>query len=297
MTAQVQALGCEACGGKARLLRHSYRWDFDVRKCRSCRSVFVPGGPPATVAPVDDAADEPVDIDWDGYVAMTRDDHALRVEVLGHLGELVPGERPQLFDVGAGAGHFLTMAEEHGFEASGNDISATAVTYAKDINGITLSSEPLDAQPPGSVDIITMWCVVAHVDDARQFLAEAFAMLRPGGVLFLRTPRWCAIDTSGVALDRMTRGRWNGLIERRVNPAHLRLYSAAGLSALLEDVGFAEVDATPAVHYGSTTEFLVHKDGPLRIFKPATRLLDAMIEHEWAPRNALMVYARRPDAV
>ncbi len=33
------------------------------------------------------------------------------------------------------------------------------------------------------------------------------------------------------------------------------------------------------------------------MLKPATKLIDGLIERHWAPRNALMVYARRPDAV
>jgi SAM-dependent methyltransferase len=298
MTTQVEPLVCEACGSTAKQLRHSDHWDFDVARCRSCGTGFVPGLVPSVAAPVvEEPAGEPKDIDWEGYVAVTRDDHKLRVQVLDRLKKALPGARPKLFDVGAGSGHFLVMAQEAGFEAAGNDVSLSAVAYVDKTHGIKLSSELLDAQPASSVDAITMWCVVAHVDDAREFLSEAFAMLRPGGVLFLRTPRWCALDTTGIRLAKVSRGRWHGLIDRRVTRGHLRLYSAEGLSTLLEEVGFAEVEATAAVHYGSTTDFLLPKQGPMRMVKPATRLIDAMIERSWAPRNALMVYARRPDAV
>ena len=40
----------------------------------------------------------------------------------------------------------------------------------------------------GSVDAVTALAVLEHVDDPRQFVAEAYRILRPGGVCVMTTP-------------------------------------------------------------------------------------------------------------
>ena len=285
---------CEVCHStRVSLLRHSGRWDFDVVRCDECRMVFV-AGQDAARAEIATRDDDPVD--WDGYVSVLRGDAPLRQEVLRTLRGRFPADAtPVLFDVGAGTGEFLLQARQHGFTVTGNELSAGAIHYAQDRHGLTLSPLMLADQPPESVDVITMWCVLAHVADPRAFLSDALAMLRPHGVLFLRTPRWCLIDRVGTTLDRATRGRAPHLADRRVFPGPGHMFGAANLSALLSEVGYTDVTATPTCHYTLDTDtYLNGTGGVLRGLRPYARAVDRMVEHNLMPRNALLAYARRP---
>ncbi|MCU1658464.1 MAG: hypothetical protein JWO57_3120, partial [Pseudonocardiales bacterium] len=162
--------------------------------------------------------------------------------------------------------------------------------------GVTISPLMLDEQPPSSVDAITMWCVVAHVNDPETFLREAFAMLRPGGVLFLRTPRWCVIDTVGTAATRLTQGRASRLADRRVTTGHMHLFNARNMTTLLESIGYTDVVAEPTCHYPlSTDAYLTSTGVAAGVAKGLAQGLDKLIDREWFVRNTLMVYARRSE--
>ncbi|MCU1659154.1 MAG: hypothetical protein JWO57_3810, partial [Pseudonocardiales bacterium] len=129
MTAQLaQPRACEACGSKrVRLLRHSTFWSFDVGRCPDCKMVFVLDPPPFQGEPeyVEGA-------DWEAYVDSLRGDDELRVRVLRRLRGLVDRHdaSPRLFDVGAGVGDFVALAQQHGFDAGGNDISSRGIRHA-----------------------------------------------------------------------------------------------------------------------------------------------------------------------
>src|SRR6185312_1616576 len=133
--------------------------------------------------------------------------------------------------------------------------------FARENYGREVSVAPLAEQPPQSVDAVTMWCVLAHVPDPLEFLREARAMLRPGGVLFLRTPRWCAIDTVGIAAARATNERVTGLAERRVTQSHMHFYNRTSLALQLRLAGFTDVTVESRCHYPFVTSGYLHTIG------------------------------------
>lgn len=288
----VVARACEVCGSeRVGLLRHSDVWAFDVGRCPDCSMVFVLDPPPP--AAVEGAYIEGGDCT--PYVDIQRADDKVRPRVLDRIQELLgPGEH-RLFDVGAGVGDFLMQAREHGFVVSGNEISPVAIDYTRDRHGLELSPLMLDEQPPSSVDAVTMWCVLAHVNDPEAMLRDILAMLRPGGVLFLRTPRWCVIDTVGTSVDRVSRGRWSGLADRRVSTGHMHLYSAENMTRLLHKVGYTDVEALPACHFPLSTDAYLGSSGPVgKALSGLSRGFDALIQRDRFVRNTLLVYARRP---
>jgi hypothetical protein len=188
------------------------------------------------------------------------------------------------------------MARRRGFEVAGNELSQTALVQAADKYGIELSPLMIEDQPDAAFDAITMWCVIAHVPDSEAMLRAACAKLRPGGALFLRTPRWCAVDSTGFALDRISRGRMPELADRRVFPGHWRMFNARSLSAVMRKAGFVDVEATPSWHYSLKSEVLISgTGGPMNVFRRSAGVLGWMIQKRWAPRNVLLVYGRRAE--
>ncbi len=294
MTATLTTTRCRTCGSDdVRVLRHSDAYGFDVGRCKRCRMVWVLNAPEA-----DQVEERYVGgTDCTPYVELHRAEDPGRDAVLEHLLRLAPhapGQRPLLFDVGAGVGEFLLDARAAGFDVAGNEISPKAIETARELHGVELSPLMIGDQPAESADVLTMWCVLAHVPDPAQFVREAFAMLRPGGILFIRTPRWCTIDRVGFGAARATGGRWTKVADRRITPAHLHLFHDRALRTLLSDAGFVDVDLQPSCHYPFATEAYLGAVLPAPVATRAARGVDRLIDERRFIRNANFAFARRP---
>ena len=88
----------------------------------------------------------------------------------------------------------------------------------------TLADAPLDGR---SFDAVIMRNVIEHVPDPKGDLERAATLLRPGGVLVLRTDNVASLDA------RLFRSLWYGYDF----PRHLTLFSPATLTAYVEAVG------------------------------------------------------------
>jgi SAM-dependent methyltransferase len=105
------------------------------------------------------------------------------------LAEKTQGRR--LLDFGGGVGHFAKLAMQRGWDAYSFDISEAATAEASVTLGSHRAFKTLDDLVPDSpYDVVTLWCVVAHVDDPRTLLEGAVKLLRPGGYLWVTTPNF-----------------------------------------------------------------------------------------------------------
>jgi len=94
-----------------------------------------------------------------------------------------------LVDVGCGGGAFLRHCRERGWSAIGFDPSVQAVAYARE-HGLEAYAEkwPPCSLPDESADAVTLINVLDHLRDPFGVLGEAWRILRPGGVLYIRVP-------------------------------------------------------------------------------------------------------------
>jgi 2-polyprenyl-3-methyl-5-hydroxy-6-metoxy-1,4-benzoquinol methylase len=234
------------------------------------------------------------------YVAAQRVEDLKRrhMETIDRLTKLLPYPVPDctLFDVGAGAGGFLALARAAGFRVQGNEISKPAAQECFRRHGISLTNGSLGGELGESrFEAVTMWCVLAHVSDPRQLLTDALRLLKPGGMLYFHTPRWCAIDLAGLAAIRISRGRIYQITERRVNAAHLRLYDHRNLRRLLAGIGFDVVDMRAIAGYSlQAASYLGSLGVPGRLARPTAYALDNLIKNDLCIRNTLDVYVRKP---
>lgn len=200
-----------------------------------------------------------------------------------------------LYDIGAGDGHFLSVARERGYDVRGNDLFEAAVQIAKeqydvaidvgDISGLTL--------PPQ--DALTLWCVIAHVEDPAALLRNCHDALRPGGVLFLQTPHRCAVDTAALRLLDATGGRVSRWVDRRIAEHHWILHTATSLKAALEAAGFTDVQTVPKARYSLAADpYLRSLGAPPGLARTAGKAADKAIDRGLAPRIVIDAYARRP---
>jgi SAM-dependent methyltransferase len=289
---------CEACGSPrlAPLLAASGDRG-EVGRCADCGlvSVLEPPPPQLLAGLYDDPAE------YRRYIAAQRTDGLRRrhAEVLDRLTGLVsrPGRTPALFDVGAGRGDFLDLARRRGFRVAGNELSAAAADLCAATYGIELTVGDLGGVPgAGSFDAVTMWCVLAHVPDPARLLTDTLRLLRPGGVLYLHTPRWCGLDTAGRLAARLSAGRLSQVSDRRVNSAHLRLFGRRSMTALARSCGFEPVAVTPTAAWSLVADAYLDSMGvPGGVRRVAAPALDRLVGRGAGVRNVLDVYLRRPE--
>lgn len=134
-----------------------------------------------------------------------------------------------LLDVGAGRGRFVASARAAGWDARGIEPSRRSSAAHVAPVGI----EEADVEP-GSLDAITLWHVLEHVDDPAQALERLHGWLKPGGVLLVGVPNLDSVQA------RIGGPRWYHLDL----PRHRTHFTARGLEALLDRTGYdvAEVE-------------------------------------------------------
>jgi 2-polyprenyl-3-methyl-5-hydroxy-6-metoxy-1,4-benzoquinol methylase len=95
-----------------------------------------------------------------------------------------------LFDLGAGWGHFMLAAKELGYHTTGIEIAEQPYLYC--VNDLKLPVEHVDffeLDPALKYDIITMWDVLEHIDRADDFLKKCNVHTKADGYLFLQVPQ------------------------------------------------------------------------------------------------------------
>lgn len=201
-----------------------------------------------------------------------------------------------LYDVGAGDGSYLKLAQdEFGLKVTGNEVEQAATVIAQERNGIGLEYGELSALGHDQeFDAATLWCVLAHVEDGDGLLGDVRTLLRPGGVLFLQTPRWSGGDAAASLLQRASSGRASRLVDRRLAGHHWVLHTKESVRRQLERVGYEVLEVIPQVRYTlSSTAYLESLHVPRSMQPAGAWLMDQAIEKRMFPRIVLDVYARR----
>ena len=131
----------------------------------------------------------------------------------------------RLLDAGAGRGRFVAAARAAGWESEGLEPSARGVAAARATYGVTLTQAGIGdaAVAPASLDAVTLWHVLEHVEDPAAAIARVREWLRPGGVLLLGAPNLASLQAT------LAGPRWYHLDL----PRHRTHFTATGLRTLL----------------------------------------------------------------
>jgi SAM-dependent methyltransferase len=159
--------------------------------------------------------------------------HSFDRQRLAFVRALIPPPA-RLLDAGAGRGRFVLAAQAAGYEASGIEPSVRGSSAAAGLGAAVLPAS-IEAAPiePGSVDAVTLWHVLEHLDHPGDALTAIGSWLRPAGGLVVGVPNLASLQA------RLGGARWYHLDV----PRHRVHFTVAGLHALLERSGF-EVVAT-----------------------------------------------------
>jgi SAM-dependent methyltransferase len=208
-------------------LRHTA---FGLRVCTRCGTAVTVGEAPASL--YETGAYSP------GRPRLHRlAQPALRAFDRRRLALLAPlvGPPARLLDVGAGKGRFVAAALAAGYEASGIEPSARGTDAAAEIGApVTRATIDLAAIGAATLDAVTLWHVLEHLDDPAAALRRIAGWLRPGGALLVGVPNYAGVQA------RIGGGRWYHLDV----PRHRVHYTPAGLTMLLRAHDFEPVRAT-----------------------------------------------------
>jgi 2-polyprenyl-3-methyl-5-hydroxy-6-metoxy-1,4-benzoquinol methylase len=145
-----------------------------------------------------------------------------------------------LLDVGCGLGTFLGVARDAGWRVQGLDISPFAAKTVKEKMGIDVFNGSLVDAPwtDQSFDVITFWDSIEHVDNPKQYLEKARALLKPDGVLLIATDNF---DCFGCDIARLSYALTGGLLtyamKRFYIPYNATYFTEEQFRALVQSCG------------------------------------------------------------
>ena len=151
-------------------------------------------------------------------------------------------------DIGAGAGVFAHLLSEAGALVQGIEPQGIFREFAQRKFGLALHAETIDAPHwqqdcVGFFDVVTLWDVFEHVNFPVETLQSAYNVLKPGGWLFLDTPRRDALFYRASEWSyRMSSGTNPLLLESLYSPRpfrHKQLFTRRQLLDLMGKIGFS----------------------------------------------------------
>lgn len=96
----------------------------------------------------------------------------------------------KLFDIGCGFGHFLFTGKQLGYAVTGAEMSKANIEYIRsNFDFPVFDGNLLDVKEDEKYDIMTLWDVLEHMDEADKIVAKVSRMLVPGGHLFIQVPQ------------------------------------------------------------------------------------------------------------
>ena len=191
---------CPLCGGNDSILymKVPVRSDqlgkfpldvWDLLRCKSCGMIYIHPTPDLqtlnTMYSFQNSVDRAFVQDWFIDGAFLHKEHWRRMlDVIAHY---VPTGR--LLDIGCGAGTFLTIARERGYQVMGQEVTPFFIDFCRNQHGLDiLAGEVKDlGLPSESFDVITLFDVIEHVLEPNELIEQSFHLLKPGGILMVGT--------------------------------------------------------------------------------------------------------------
>jgi 2-polyprenyl-3-methyl-5-hydroxy-6-metoxy-1,4-benzoquinol methylase len=144
------------------------------------------------------------------------------------------GGKGRILDFGGGVGYFAECALKLGWDAYSLDISEPAQKVAAERLGEERSLSLEQAKGfVGECDVVTLWCVIAHVVDPLNLVRQAADLLRPGGLILITTPNFLFQGTLARLLARFDKPY--DLVSRD----HILHFTPSAIDRLLRASGLA----------------------------------------------------------
>ena len=151
-----------------------------------------------------------------------------RREIFTRLLQPLANKKLAILDIGFGTGAMLTFLEAYG-DVVGMDMSVEAIRFARTRCDAPMLRGSITAVPieTGSIDLVTAFDIIEHVEDDAAAFAEMARVCRPGGYALVTVPAlqflWGNQDVVSHHQRRYTRGQLDahvraaGFVPRRLS--------------------------------------------------------------------------------
>lgn len=162
-------------------------------------------------------------------------------------------EKKKIVDIGAGSGLFLETARERGWnDISGVEFNQKAVESIRGKN-IEVFDQPLEdgIYNPDSVQVVTLWEVLEHINHPSIFLKQVWSILEQSGLMLICVPNINALVTRLLHEKARTFG----------GSSHVNFFSIDTLSSLVEASGFKVIETDTMIsELGTINNHLAYND-------------------------------------
>jgi SAM-dependent methyltransferase len=234
-----EVIGCDLCGDRRvqpLFNPRRKRWGYHVVRCPTCGFLYRnPGIQPARLGEL---------YSGPGYGRFLTGKYSkkrqrrYRLVMDGFHPTFADGGGRRLLDFGCGAGLFLELAHQRGFDCHGVDLSPHAIERAREkpSGQKTYVGSPLEVPEiaAGGFDVITLWSVMAHLATPVEDLKMLRSLLAPDGMLLILT-----INANSLLLKAQGQD-WGGF-----TPNHLKFFTPTTLTRVLHLAGFPAVVVHP----------------------------------------------------
>ncbi len=146
------------------------------------------------------------------------------------------------FEIGCGNGAIANLLSTLGFSVAGIDPSESGIAAAQKAYphlrvAVGDAYDDLAGQY-GSFPLVVSLEVIEHCFYPRKFARTFFDLLEPGGIGVLSTPYHGYLKNLALALA----GKWDDHLGPLWDGGHIKFFSARTLRALLEEVGFQQIE-------------------------------------------------------
>ena len=157
----------------------------------------------------------------------------------------LPPPPAKVIDLGCGNGALIRLLQEHGYSACGVDPDPNAIEFGARC-GVEIFQGTAEALPstlgPGEFDVAIMSHSLEHCHDPQRALANAFDLLRPGGMFVVEVPN----NSAAGFVEFGPLWHWLDV------PRHLTFFDRKSLETAISDAGF---EVTRTVYRGYCRQF------------------------------------------
>ncbi len=219
---------CIVCGNqdKLRFIKKYFKENCVVVECQNCFFHFIPSYFRKTIDYTTYKSDETGKevAKADAWLKIQR--NLLRYELIRKY-----KKSGDLFDIGCGFGHFLLTGKQLGYNVTGVEMSRANLEYIrKNLDLDVQEKNFLDVNEDTKYDIMTLWDVLEHIDDADKIIAKVSGMLKPNGNIFIQVPQ---IDSF---FARLLKDKW-----WEMGLDHVNYFSHKTIKLLFEKYGIEVV--------------------------------------------------------
>ncbi|MHA1940182.1 MAG: class I SAM-dependent methyltransferase [Candidatus Hodarchaeales archaeon] len=220
--------------------------------------------------------------------------------VLNYLKSQAKTNERKILDIGCGYGYFLNMASQAGWKPFGIEVVTDAVNKCREkIRYENIFQGELKAAglTEKSFNAVTLWDVIAIVDNPYDELKECYRLLKKGGIIGIRT-RNVAFQTSIFQLYGLIKKIALRFGFKEPYVFNKYCFSRKSLYALLSRLGFINIKIinSPLTSGDPYNHMPFHY--PVKIAKTCidicSKLVFSMTRGRWLIAPSLLIWAEKP---